>query len=317
MRKALAWEQIVKDDRLQQQLTQAQAADAKEKAKGHRSGAETAVRLAWSHVLYPVKTESTPAGAAFDLEHLSVTDRNRGAIPPAVYDKAKSDSVVREKLGPDTLWLQLKPLWPEDRPHLPVAEIRDWFASYVYLPKLRDRVVLETAIREAVAKLDPAFGYADGFDQGSGTYSGLIWAKAPPLVMPASALVVRADAALEQLRRAQPAGADGAHAPVGGRTIPGAPTPVDGPSPTTPPEPKRPHRFYGSVEVDMSRPVKAFEAIVNAVVVELQRTPGAKVRLAVDIAAEAPNGFSEGDVGVVRDNARQLKFKAESTGFGD
>jgi hypothetical protein len=171
MRKALAWEQIVKDDRLAQQLTQAQAADSKEKAKGHRSGAETAVRLAWSHVLYPVKTESTPAGSAFDLEHLSVTDRNRGAIPPAVYDKAKSDSVVREKVGPETLWLHLRPLWAEDRPHLPIAEISDWFASYVYLPKLRDRVVLETALRDAVAKLDPSFGYADGFDEASEAYA--------------------------------------------------------------------------------------------------------------------------------------------------
>jgi len=39
------------------------------------------------------------------------------------------------------------------------------------------------------------------------------------------------------------------------------------------------------------------------------------VRLTLDIAAEAPNGFSEADVGVVRDNVRQLRFKAQSTGF--
>jgi hypothetical protein len=31
--------------------------------------------------------------------------------------------------------------------------------------------------------------------------------------------------------------------------------------------------------------------------------------------AETPSGFSEADIGVVRDNVRQLKFKAESTGF--
>ena len=67
----------------------------------------------------------------------------------------------------------------------------------------------------------------------------------------------------------------------------------------------------------MVRPIKSFKAILNAVVMELQRTPGAKVRLMLDVAAEAPNGFSEADVGVVRDNARQLKFKAESTEFGD
>jgi hypothetical protein len=67
----------------------------------------------------------------------------------------------------------------------------------------------------------------------------------------------------------------------------------------------------------MVRPVKSFDAILNAVVMEFQRTQGAKVKLTLEIAAETPGGFAEGEVGVVRDNARQLKFKAESTGFED
>ena len=48
------------------------------------------------------------------------------------------------------------------------------------MPKLRDRVVLETAIRDAVAKLDPSFGYADRFDEAAGGYRNLVWAKNPP-----------------------------------------------------------------------------------------------------------------------------------------
>jgi hypothetical protein len=59
------------------------------------------------------------------------------------------------------------------------------------------------------------------------------------------------------------------------------------------------------------------EAIVNAVVLELQGTKGTKVTLTLDIGAVAPDGFSDADIGVVRDSARQLKFKAESTGFED
>jgi uncharacterized protein len=316
MRMALAWEAIVEDQRLQQQLTQGQAADAKDKAKNHRSGAETAVRLAWSHILFPVKTESTTAGQAFDLDHLSVTDRNRGAIPTAVYDKAKADGFIQERLGPDALRLHLTPLWPPDRPYLPIAEIKDWFASYVYLPKLRDSVVLEGAIRDAVGRTDPFFGYADSFDEASGSYAGLAWAKAPPILMPSMAVLVRADVALEHLKRAEPATVMGG-LPTG---APGAPVPVprptDGGAPA-PAGPAQPRRFYGSVEIDMERPVKAFDAILNAVVMELQRTQGAKVKLTLEVEAEAPKGFSAADVGVVRDNARQLKFKAESTGFED
>ena len=55
--------------------------------------------------------------------------------------------------------------------------------------------------------------------------------------------------------------------------------------------------------------------MLNAIVMELQRTPGAKVKISVEIEAESEAGFDEADIGVVRDNARQLKFRAESTGF--
>ena len=65
----------------------------------------------------------------------------------------------------------------------------------------------------------------------------------------------------------------------------------------------------------MVRPVKAFDAILNAVVMELQRTAGAKVTITLEIAAEASDGFADDDVNVVRDNARQLKFRPESTDF--
>jgi hypothetical protein len=80
---------------------------------------------------------------------------------------------------------------------------------------------------------------------------------------------------------------------------------------------RQPTRFYGSVEIDMLRPVKAFDTILNAVIIELQRTPGAKVKLTLEIEAEAPGGFADSEIGVVRDNARQLKFEAGSTEFGD
>ena len=78
-----------------------------------------------------------------------------------------------------------------------------------------------------------------------------------------------------------------------------------------------PRRFYGSVELDMVRPVKAFDAVLNAIVMELQRTHEARVKLTLEIEAVPEEGFSDNDVSVLRDNARQLKFKPESTGFED
>jgi uncharacterized protein len=171
-------------------------------------------------------------------------------------------------------------------------------------------VVLESAIREALAKLDPKFAYAEAFDEATGKYAGLLWQKAPVGPMPQTALLVRPELAVAQLR------------PIVSATPiePGPPPPYggSGPIPPTSPGPtsnQQPRRFYGSVEIDMVRPVRAFEGILNAVVAELQRSKGAKVTLTLEIEANAEDGFSEADIGVVRDNARQLKFKTESTGF--
>jgi hypothetical protein len=77
-----------------------------------------------------VRVKSYYAGAVlrFDREfyflHLS---KDRLAVPVGAYDKIgpKGDGTVREKLGPDALSLHLKPLWPEDRRHIPINEIRE------------------------------------------------------------------------------------------------------------------------------------------------------------------------------------------------
>jgi uncharacterized protein len=65
----------------------------------------------------------------------------------------------------------------------------------------------------------------------------------------------------------------------------------------------------------MVRLVKSFDTILNAVIMELQCNPAAKVKLTLKIEAESPAGFDDADIEVVRDNARQLRFKADSTGF--
>ena len=311
MRRAIAWREIAGDERLRSQLPGAQMEDAKRKATSYGEGAVQAVRGAWVHILFPVKTEQTEVGRAFDLEQLTISTRERPAVPAAVYDKIgpKGDNVAKEKLGPDNLWNQLKPLWADDRPHLPVKEVAEWFASYVYLPKLKDRLVLEQAIRDAVGKLDPAFGYADRVE-ASGKYQGLIWAKGVPDIMPETAVLIRAGIA-------STSASDGpANSTTAGESQP-APASGTGSLPTADEagQAGKPTRFFGTVEVDMVRPVKAFDAILNAVVMELQRNPSAKVKLTLEVEAEAVDGFEENDIGVVRDNARQLKFKPDSTGF--
>lgn len=158
----------------------------------------------------------------------------------------------------------------------------------------------------------PQFGYASGFDADGGRYIGLVYGQLAPTSFPTDAVLVRKDvAAAQQEQVAVP--------PVGPgisdagrrdrsrlhctRRWPVAPSPA------------KPTRFYGSVEIDPTRPIKAFDTVINAVVEQLQRTQGSRVKLTLEIEADAPGGFDDVDVSVVRDNAKQQKFRAESTGF--
>jgi hypothetical protein len=304
VRKAIAWQSIAEDKRLQEQLTQAQAADAKDKAATNKESAAKAIRNAWSHILYPI--ESTSPGKPFELDHASISGGDRQSVPAAAYAKVVVDGIAREKLGAETLWLKLKELWPDDRDHLTIAEVANWFASYVHLPRIKNRTVLELAVRESVAKLDASFGYADAVDGQS--FEGLRISKTLPEFIPETAVLVREATAREAQAEAAP--------PPNGRTgeeQPGQPIDEGGQTPSG--QALLAKRFFGTVDLDPTRPIRSLETILEAVVAQLQQASGTKVMLTLEIEATSEGGFSEADVGVVRDNAKLLKFKAESTGF--
>ena len=75
VRKSLAWSGIAKDARLRDQMTTAQIRDAEEKAEAFAASARTAIRSAWSHIIYPVRSEI--AGKPFALEHAPISARER------------------------------------------------------------------------------------------------------------------------------------------------------------------------------------------------------------------------------------------------
>lgn len=305
VRKAIAWRSIADDKRLQKSLTQAQAADARDKAQSNRESASKAIRNAWSHVLYPV--ESNTQGRPFDLEHASISGTDRVSVPEATSKKVTADGITREKLGADTLWLKLKDLWPDDQNHLVIAEVANWFASYVHLPRIKNRTVLDLAIRDAVAKFDASFGYADSLEDYQ--YKGLRISKALPEFIPDTAVIVREELAREAQQQSQ---TDQPQPGAGGdqKGSPSREGEDDKPS-----QPTAPKRFYGAVELDATRPIRALETIMDAVISQLQHSSGTKITLTLEVAATSEAGFTDADVGVVRDNAKQLKFKPESTGF--
>lgn len=311
-RRMLAWESIKNDPNLTDTMTASQRRDVEDKARTWHDNAIKAIRGAWTHVLYPLGRE-VANGTAFELEHIAVTARQSRSIAATVYEKCRLDGVILEKLGSDTLTDKLEQLRPSGQPHLRIRQIADWFAADPSLPKLRDRNVLAESILDAVGRVDAAFGLADGIDEATGRYRALTVGKVVPVDMGSSQLLVHRAVALAEL---EPWATSDAHPaqPSGG---------LEGKSPK--PEldegsasrQRAPTRFHGAVDLSVDRPIPALQKIMENVVSELQRTRGVTVSLTLEISAEAKTGFESNDVSIVRDNARSLKFKDDSTGFSE
>ena len=70
-----------------------------------------------------------------------------------------------DELGPDTLLAELRKVWREDTAHVPVATLLDWFASYVYLSRLRDDATLTLSIEKLIGKIESPVAFAKSFDE--------------------------------------------------------------------------------------------------------------------------------------------------------
>ena len=178
-RRERAWDSIVNDADLRQNMTHAQASDAQTQAGRSHEALRQSIRGAWVHVLHPVPP-GEPDGALdgsrqFVMQSARLVNRGGAkGIAKAVWDKAGSDGTVIAEIGPGNLIRSLDPIWQEDRPHIPVEEVREWFASYVYLPRLRDEATLDGALQRLVEDMASPYAYASAFDDEAGAYRDVV-----------------------------------------------------------------------------------------------------------------------------------------------
>jgi hypothetical protein len=148
VRKKLAWASIVRDARGVLQLPPAQEDDARKKLTEQEAAALNAVRRSWKHLLLPQEASSDSPNAArgFDLEAVALANRGGASdpLPQLAWKKCQTDGLIVSELG--VLYNDLVKVWRPEQPHLAVRQLRDWFAQFPYLSKLRDSQVLARAI---------------------------------------------------------------------------------------------------------------------------------------------------------------------------
>jgi hypothetical protein len=233
---------------------------------------------------------------------LAVKANDPTPLPQLAWAKCEQDGLIVSRLG--VLDSDLAKVWlPPEKPHIPVRQLRDWFAQLPYLSKLREPTVLAKAISEALARADAKYAIADRFDQAKGEYVELKLAQLRTIDFNSDMVLVRREVADATLAKhdleAVPSGAGST-----GTIITGQPT-LAGPIPAR----ARPKRFYAKITLDPNRPTPQVSSIAQSILSELERARGTTITLTLDIDAEAADGFADDVVSVVRDNAASLRIK--------
>jgi predicted AAA+ superfamily ATPase len=330
----LAWKSIVddvKEGRLNLDVHQSKLA-----GHSHDQASEALGRMmreTYKWLLAPLQ-EAKPGKGIGDLQwdHFQIN-------PAAVNRTEEIEKVLREHELLITEWAPIhlaKMLqawfWKEGQPAVSAVEAWQKTCCYLYLPRLKDDHVLRNTIGAGVSSRDffgIAYGEEDGRYQGFhfGEQTTVIFDDALLLVEPSAAAqfadLLAKEKAERDAKAKGDAGGQGGGADAGGGAGSGSGSgggesggagsaggtggAGDGNPPKTPATKKT--VFFGSVELD---PVKAklqFSDVAEEVLMLFTSKPGVKVKVSLEIQAEASSGFDESTQRAARENCNQLKFK--------
>ena len=320
IRQFLAWKSIW-GEREQLNLDPFQSKQADTKRRSAEDTVKARIPEAYQWLLVP--SQPDPKGA---LEWTEIRLQGTDSLALRATKKLKNEEMLLVQMGGIRLRLELDrvPLWRGD--DVTIKQLIEDFATYLYLPRLRDPDVLIAAIRDGLSLLtwqSETFGYAESKD-ASGRYLGLVGGAGAAIQVEGGTLVVKPDVAAEQRRKdaetaQQQMGTTDTGAPstdqTGGQDQPSGSdqtteTETGGP---TPPAAPIYRRFHGSVQLDSLRAGRDASRIADEVIQHLTKQVRANVEITLEVRAELPDGASEKTIRDVTENCRTLRF--ETFGF--
>ena len=287
---------------------------AEKKLADFDGAVEARLPEAYQWLIVPEQPE--PAGKT---EWQAIRLTGSGSLAARAFSRLERDGLITATLAGVFLRHHLnKVLWT-NRDHIDLRQVQDYFAQYLYLPRLTYQELIIDAVRDGVASLTWAsdtFAYASGYDEQAKRYVGLQAGRTGvAVVADGHSVIVKPGAARTQLEKE--ASPTGPAAPGGATRIPIAPEPIPagGLPVTLPAQPKpQPTRFHGSINVDPMRLARDSATISTEVLQHLISKLGANVQVVIDINADIPGGVDENTVRIVTENCRTLGFD-QGSGF--
>ena len=315
-RKYLAWNSILSEKGEQGLNLDPQQVRQAESRKSAADGAITA-RLPETYQWLLIPDQKTPQ-EPIGWQAIRLTGQD--ALAERASKKLKNDELLITSFAATRLRMELDgiPLWRGD--HVPIKQLAEDFACFIYLPRLKDPAVLIGAIRNgltAFSWVQDTFAFADSYDEGADRYRGLRYGEDVPLLdNELQGLLVKSDIAKQQMdaeNSKQQTGKPSVGSTTGGET-PVTTETGSGPQPGpnfVPPEVPKLKRFHGTVALDATRVGRDASRIAEEVIAHLSGLVGATVTVTLEVEAEIPSGAPDHVVRTVTENSRTLKFTSQ------
>jgi len=310
IRITLAWNSIVEDvAAMRLVLDNLQAQQAKKELQGAEDVLSRVARECYKWLLCPNQTTPTEPKPTIEVFPLNTGGTSLGnEIERVCFD----NELVIATWSPIHLRTKLQQLyWKPDKSAFGAMAFWEDTLRYLYLPRLKDRSVLDQAIAKGASTRD-FFGTAYG--KAGDKYEGFKFGD-PNIQFDDTLLLIDPAAAVKyellNPRVSEPRPPGYSAGPLTGvlnSTGSGTATPANtGPQPvgTTP----KPKRFYGSVDVNPSTAKVRLVEISDEIVSVLAADPNATIKITVELSAEYPAGVSDQIKRAITQNAKALDFK--------
>ncbi len=268
------------------------------------------VRLQGTYIWGLAPRQSDPA-SEIEWEEFKVS--GEGSLGERASVRFTTEWVLRTKLpGVELRSILDKYLWTE-RDHVNVTQLGEWFARYMYLPRVTNRGALEGAVQDGASVLtaEDTFAVAAAYDDAKKRYSGLRVGEGQLAVIDRSTLIVKTEVARAQREREKGASWPPGRHGSGEMGKVDAPAPNEGSAIAVGPK-LPPNVFIGSVKVDGERVVKETGRVVMEVLEHLSVLPSAEVQVTLEFRVSVPDGVKDDVVRTVSENAKTLKFQTFS-----
>jgi len=305
VREYLGWSEILaKEDDLNLTTSQRNQAIERRTKAGETADARLFGAYGWALV---------PTGQPIEIQATKV-EGQAASLAERVSRRLGNDGALTIQHAPAAIRHQLDTaaakLWANG--HVTVGALWRLYAEYPYMPRLRDRAVLDAGLTGPQLLWEQeGFALADGYDDTSEKYRGLVLpTDGVNVAVTDSTLIVQPERAKTQRAAELPADEAPSGAKPGAAAEPGAGTEAD-------PGPERPGktRFFGTKRLQADRYASDFKKLADEVLGPLGSAPGVTLNVTIEIEAVAPDGFDDAKVRTVSENAATLKF--EQGGFED